>query len=85
MQKLGLPTFWKCTHQTLELALVQDREDPRAGSATSPREMIRGFSCEEREYSILPVMSELSTVRYDRAFGHWIAGTRALSVDEELP
>ena len=32
---------------------------------------------EEREYSILPVMSELSTVRCDRALGLWIAGTRA--------
>ena len=33
------------------------------------------------EYSILPVMSELSTVRYDRALGLWIVGTRASSVD----
>ena len=30
-------------------------------------------------------MSELSTVRYDRALGLWIVGTRALSVDGELP
>jgi hypothetical protein len=37
------------------------------------------------EYSILPVMSELSTMRCDRALGLWIAGTRALSVDVELP
>ena len=37
------------------------------------------------EYSILLVMSELSTVRCDRALGLWIAGTRASSVDEELP
>jgi hypothetical protein len=37
------------------------------------------------EYSILPVMSELSTVRCDRALGLWIAGTRASSVDVELP
>ena len=37
------------------------------------------------EYSILPVMSELSTVRCDRALGLWIAGTRASSVDRELP
>ena len=37
------------------------------------------------EYSILPVMSELSTVRYDRALGLWIAGTQASSVDGELP
>jgi len=31
--------------------------------------------CEEREYSILPVMSGLSTVRCDRTLGLWIAGT----------
>ena len=37
------------------------------------------------EYSILPVMSELSTVRCDRALCLWIAGTRASSVDGELP
>ena len=37
------------------------------------------------EYSILLVMSELSTVRCDRALRLWIAGTRALSVDGELP
>src|SRR6185503_6066541 len=37
------------------------------------------------EYSILLVMSELSTVRCDRALGLWIAGTRAWSVDGELP
>ena len=37
------------------------------------------------EYSILLVMSELSIVRCDRALGLWIAGTRALSVDGELP
>ena len=35
---------------------------------------------EERVYSILPVMSELSAVRCDRALGLWIAGTRASSV-----
>ena len=40
---------------------------------------------EECEYSILPVMSELSTVRCDRLFDLWIAGTRASSVDGELP
>ena len=45
----------------------------------------RGCYLEEREYSILPVMSELSTVRCDRALGLWIAGTRASSVDGELP
>ena len=32
---------------------------------------------EEREYTIQPVMSELSTVLCDRALGLWIAGTRA--------
>ena len=37
------------------------------------------------EYSILLVMSELSIMRCDRALGLWIAGTRALSVDGELP
>ena len=37
------------------------------------------------EYSILLVMSELSTVRCDRALGLWIAGTRASSVNGELP
>ena len=37
------------------------------------------------EYSILPVMSELLTVRCDRALGLWIAGTRESSVDGELP
>ena len=37
------------------------------------------------EYSILLVMSELSTVRCDRVLGLWIAGTRASSVDGELP
>ena len=42
------------------------------------------FDYEECEYSILPVMSELSTVRCDRALGLWIAGTRASSVDGEL-
>ena len=36
------------------------------------------------EYSILLVMSELSTVRCDHALGLWIAGTRASSVDGEL-
>ena len=37
------------------------------------------------KYSILLVMSELSTVWCDRALGLWIAGTRASSVDGELP
>ena len=32
------------------------------------------------EYSILLVMSELSTVRCDRALDLWIVGTRASSV-----
>ena len=40
---------------------------------------------EEREYSIMSVMSELSIVRCDRALGLWIVGTRASSVDGELP
>jgi len=39
---------------------------------------------EEREYFILLVMSELSTVRGDRALDLWIAGTWASSVDGEL-
>ena len=42
-----------------------------------------GGSVRNVEYSILPVMSELSTVRCDRALGLWI--TRASSVDGELP
>ena len=46
--------------------------------------LIKG-EIEEREYSILLVMSELSTVRCDRALGLWIVGTRASSVDGELP
>ena len=33
------------------------------------------------EYTILLVMSELSTVQCDRALDLWIAGTRASSVD----
>ena len=37
------------------------------------------------EYSILLVMSELSTVRCDHALGLWIAGTRVSSVDGEMP
>ena len=37
------------------------------------------------DYSILHVMSELLTVRCDRALDFWIAGTRASSVDGELP
>ena len=37
------------------------------------------------EYSILPVMIELSTVRYDHALGLWITGTWTSSVDGELP
>ena len=36
------------------------------------------------QYSLLAVMSELSTVWCDRALGHWIAGTHASSVDGEL-
>ena len=45
-----------------------------------PHEMVRNV-----EYSILLVMSELSIVRCDRVLGLWIAGTRASSVDGELP
>ena len=37
------------------------------------------------DYSILLVMSELSTVRCDRALGLWIASTRTSCVDGELP
>ena len=36
------------------------------------------------QYSLLAVMSELSTVRCDCALGLWIAGTRASSDDGEL-
>ena len=36
------------------------------------------------EYSILLVMSELSTMLCDRALGLWIAGTRSSSVDRKL-
>ena len=36
------------------------------------------------EYSILLVMSELSTVRCDRALGLWIAGTRSHPTAEVL-
>jgi len=46
--------------------------------------LIKG-EIEECEYSSLPVMSELSTVRCNRALGLWIAGTRASRVDGELP
>ena len=37
------------------------------------------------QYSLLDVMSELSTVSCDRVLGLWIAGIRASSVDGELP
>ena len=37
------------------------------------------------DYSILLVISELSTMRCDHVLGLWIVGTRALSVDGELP
>ena len=46
--------------------------------------LIKG-EIEECEYSILPMMSELSTVRCDRALGLWIAGTRTSSIDGEFP
>ena len=36
-------------------------------------------------YSLLAVMSELSTVRCDRVLGLLVAGTRVSSVDGELP
>ena len=49
------------------------------------KEKLLTMQAEECEYSILPVMSELSTVRCDRALGLWIASTRASSVDGELP
>ena len=37
------------------------------------------------DYSILLVISELSTMRCDHVLGLWIVGTRASSVDGELP
>ena len=43
------------------------------------------FTMTNGQYSLLAVMSELSTVRCDRALGLWIAGTRGSSVDGELP
>ena len=46
--------------------------------------LIKG-EIEERVYSILPVMSELSTVLCDRSLCLWIVGTQASSVDGELP
>ena len=42
-------------------------------------------SVRNEQYSLLAVMSELSTVRCDRALGLWIAGTRTSSVEGELP
>jgi len=33
---------------------------------------VRECECEECEYSTLPVMSELSTVRCDRVLGLWL-------------
>ena len=67
----------------ISLVLVHQEEEvticmsARMGHAR--REWLLVF--EEREYSILPVMSELSTVRCDRALGLWIADTRTSSVD----
>ena len=46
----------------------------------SSRERLRNV-----EYSIISVMSELSTVRCEHALGLWVGGTRASSVDRELP
>ena len=60
-------------------------------SQSNNLEFERLVRCTERaklrnvEYSILLVMSELSTVRCDLALGLWIAGIRASSVDGELP
>ena len=56
-------------------------------SLYSSRKMVGKFTSPVRnvEYPILPVMSELSTVRCDRALGLWIAGTRVSNVDGELP
>ena len=52
------------------------------GRRRMPRAEIR---VRNEQHSLLAVMSELSTVRCDRALGLWIAGTRASSVDGELP
>ena len=49
------------------------------------KERAAGRGLRNVEYYILLVMSELSTVRCDRALGLWIAGTQASSVDGELP
>ena len=53
---------------------------PAIGALLSKIPVIPSF-CSDKlrndEYSILPVMSELSTVRCDRALSLWIAGTRA--------
>ena len=69
-----VPLWWRCTQVVPELLLRASHVlflPPRAP--------------EECEYLLLAVMSESSTVRCDRALGLWIAGTRALSVDGELP
>ena len=69
-----------------ELARIWDREGKNTTDSVgrkrtaSSRVVLRNV-----EYSILLVMSELSTLRCDRALGLWIVGTRASSVDGELP
>ena len=60
--------------------MVKTKQEKRSAVAATKLYMLRNV-----EYSILPVMSELSTVRCDRALSLWIAGTRASSVDGELP
>ena len=40
-----------------------------------------GRALRNEQYSLLAVISELSTVRCHRALGLWIAGTRSSSVD----
>ena len=52
----------------------------KIAKAKQHRGILRNVEC-----SILLVMSELSTVWCDHAFGLWIAATRASSVDGELP
>ena len=71
-------------HQSTQASCAKDIE-PITTSAPPIYFLIGMKVTEECEYSILPVMSELSTVRCDRALGLWIAGTRASSVDGELP
>ena len=65
-------------HTTNELSPIVDVLD-------LPTDKVAVSDMRNVEYSIMPVMSELSTVRCDRPLGLWIAGTRASSVDGELP